>query len=193
MALGIDILYLLSTKVINLLALPPSLPNVLLIPCPARLSPDPADEVTLESPREACDVALLAVSFAFEVVSEAMSVAFAVVEACRRAGRRAMRCAGRRRRRRPAVVAGIVTVLPANQSIDSRYFAEKRSVKCGVRMELWYLRFGRLRKLAKSVLIGRKFLGGEELGSEATFALNIYSYSTHYKSFIAIHVVLLNV
>ena len=91
-ALRIAILYLLSTKVINLLVLPPSLPNVLLIPCPARLNPDPADELTLDSPREACDAVLLAVSLAFEAVSEAMSVAFAVVEACRKAGRRAMRC-----------------------------------------------------------------------------------------------------
>ena len=91
-AARIAISYSLSTKVINLLVLPPSLTIVLLIPCPARLSPAPADEVTRESPREACDVVLLAVSFAFEAVSEAMSVAFAVVEACRRAGRRAVRC-----------------------------------------------------------------------------------------------------
>ena len=49
----------------------------------------PADEVTLESPDDACDVAFEATSLPFSAVFEAACVASEVVEACRRQVRRA--------------------------------------------------------------------------------------------------------
>ena len=100
-------LYSHSTKDINLPVLPPILLIVLLNPCPARLNPELADDVTLDNPCEACEVALLAVSFALEAVSEAAFAAFDVVDACRKAICRSIRCCGRRSRRRVADVAGI--------------------------------------------------------------------------------------
>ena len=65
---------------------PPILLAELLTPCAALLTPDPADEVTLDRPSEALDVAADAVSFPFAAVLEAASE---VVEAWRRADRRA--------------------------------------------------------------------------------------------------------
>lgn len=67
--------------------LPPIRFTELLIPCAAPLRAGPADEVTLDRPREAFDVASEAVSFPFAAVFEAACVASEVVEACRRAER----------------------------------------------------------------------------------------------------------
>ena len=80
---------------------------------PALLNPDPADEVTLESPSEAFEVALAAVSLALEAVFDAASVTCDVVEAERRAPRRTIRCGGRRKSVRDAVAADILVMLPA--------------------------------------------------------------------------------
>ena len=54
-----------------------------LIPCAARLKPEFADVVTLESPWEAFVCTLEAVSFVFAAVFAAVSLAASVVEACR--------------------------------------------------------------------------------------------------------------
>ena len=69
-----------STNDISLPVRPPILPTVLVTPCAALLRADPPDEDTFESPSEAFDVALEAVSFDLAAVSFATSV----VEACRR-------------------------------------------------------------------------------------------------------------
>lgn len=66
-----------STKAISLPVLPPTLPNAFRAPDNAPLIAGPADEVTLDNPCEALEVADEAVSFAFEAVSDA-------VEACLR-------------------------------------------------------------------------------------------------------------
>lgn len=67
------------TKDIILPVRPPMLPIALLTPCAAPLTAGPADEVTLERPCEAFEVAFEAVSLDFVAVSLAASV----VEACR--------------------------------------------------------------------------------------------------------------
>ncbi len=60
----------------------------MLTPSAAPLTADPAEEVTLDKPWEAFEVAFDAASFDFAAVFEAACVASAVVEACRRAVRR---------------------------------------------------------------------------------------------------------
>lgn len=59
--------------------------------CAAPLIAGPAEDVTLDKPSEALEVAFEAVSLALEAVFEAASVAFEVVEAWRRADRRAIK------------------------------------------------------------------------------------------------------
>lgn len=66
---------------------PPMLPIALLALCAAPLTAGPADEVTLERPCEAFEVAFEAVSLDFAAVSLAASV----VEACRLVVWRAMK------------------------------------------------------------------------------------------------------
>ena len=66
---------------------PPMLPIALLALCAARLTAGPADEVTLERPCEAFEVAFEAVSLDFAAVSLAASL----VEACRLVVWRAMK------------------------------------------------------------------------------------------------------
>lgn len=66
------------TKDIILPVRPPILPIALLTRCAAPLTAGPADEVTLESPPEAFEVAFEAVCLDFA----AMSLAASVVEAC---------------------------------------------------------------------------------------------------------------
>lgn len=66
---------------------PPTLPIALLTLCAAPLTAGPADEVTLERPCEAFEVAFEAVSLDFAAVSLAASV----VEACRLVVWRAMK------------------------------------------------------------------------------------------------------
>ena len=63
------------------------MPIALLTPCAAPLTAGPADEVTLERPCEAFEVAVEAVSLDFAAVSLAASV----VEACRLMVWRAMK------------------------------------------------------------------------------------------------------
>ncbi len=63
------------------------LPTALLTLCAAPLTADPADEVTLERPSEAFEVAFEAVSLDFAAVSLAASM----VEACRLVVWRAMK------------------------------------------------------------------------------------------------------
>ena len=80
-----------STNDISLPVRPPILPTALLIPCEARLRPEPADVVTLERPCEAFVCTLEAVSFVFAAVFAAVSLAASVVEACRLVVWRAMK------------------------------------------------------------------------------------------------------
>ncbi len=55
----------------SLPTLPPILPMALVMPSVALLTPDPADDVTRDSPCEALVVAFEAVSFALEAVLDA--------------------------------------------------------------------------------------------------------------------------
>ncbi len=74
--------------------------------------------MTLDKPSDALEVALEAVPLAFEAVSDAACVARSVVEAWRRVLRRTTRCGcGRRSKIRDAVVADILTTLPATDSM----------------------------------------------------------------------------
>lgn len=88
------------TKDIILPVRPPMLPIALLTLCAAPLTAGPADEVTLERPCEAFEVALEAVSLDFAAASWAASV----VEACRLVVWRAMKRVCRSIRRDGAAV-----------------------------------------------------------------------------------------
>ena len=66
------------------------MPIALLSLCAAPLTAGPADDVTLERPCEAFEVAFEAVSLDFAAVSAAVSLTASVVEACRLVVWRAM-------------------------------------------------------------------------------------------------------
>lgn len=109
-----------STKAISRPVLPPILPNMLLTLDAAALRPEPADDVTLDRPCEALEVAFEADSFTAEAVCDAASVALAVVEAWRRAACRATSCGLRRRSKTRETVAAdmIHYLLPGTQCMN---------------------------------------------------------------------------
>lgn len=72
--------YAHCTYPISLPVLPPICPTALLTPCAAPLIAGPADDETLDSPSEALDCVICAVSFVTEAALEAASW----VEACLR-------------------------------------------------------------------------------------------------------------
>lgn len=118
-----DSKYILSTKAMSFPVRPPTLLNVLLMPCAAFEMLEPADDVTLLRPSEALlcaelavavalslaaaavsdalDAVFLAASLALEAVFFAAELAWAVVE-LQRMAERVLSCADRRRTAREA-------------------------------------------------------------------------------------------